>query len=158
MADTTLARLGGKDSEGRPFLDTHHVAAAERLERLFLRAQMRQRVTMSYDAHVGGGTATNMAGDLSDGAADARAKLTGIARAMPPDCWSLLVDICCLSRGLQEVELERRWPRRSAKLVLRIGLGHLAVLFGLAPHRASGQTGLRGWSSERLPMFGTPDS
>ena len=50
------------------------------------------------------------------------------------------MDVCCYDKGLQAIETERGWPRRSAKLVLRIGLDHLATHFGLAAS-AKGPTG-----------------
>ena len=43
----------------------------------------------------------------------------------------MVLDVCGLLKGLQQVESERGWPRRSAKLVLRIGLEQAAGFFGL---------------------------
>src|SRR5690554_2065860 len=53
---SVLTRLAAKaPGGGAPFLGAHHLAAAERLERLILRSRIVPRVTMSYDAaRVGG--------------------------------------------------------------------------------------------------------
>ncbi|WP_127752358.1 DUF6456 domain-containing protein [Devosia sp. 1566] len=155
-ADHPLQRLGaGKDDEA--FLQAHHLLAAERLMRLVDRARLTPRVTMSYDpARVGGGRGGgNAALEMSDAAADARKRLGQIAAAMPGDCWGVVIDVCGFSKGLQTVETERQWPRRSAKLVLRIGLEQLARLWGLSGS-ASGpeQSRARGWLAERLPLIG----
>lgn len=50
--------------------------------------------------------------------------------------------------------LERGWPRRSAKLVLRIGLEQLAQHFGLGPH-AVGKTRVpqRSWMDGERPQM-----
>ncbi|SEP77646.1 hypothetical protein SAMN05428969_0856 [Devosia sp. YR412] len=152
--DVTVARLAaGKDG----FLGAHHLAAADRLERLILRAQLMPRVTMSYDpTRIGGNKGCgNSVEAASDSAAAARQVLSKLAGTLPPDCWGVLLDVCGLGKGLQQVETERRWPRRSAKLVLRIGLDQVASRFGLSP-QASGEAAgaLRGWLGERLPLIG----
>lgn len=158
LPDAVL-RLASSRGDQAAFLDAHHVAAASQLTRLFERAQLRQRVTMSYDpARVGGRSGGNGAGaDLSVSAADARRHLADLARAMPAECWSLLFDICGLDRGLQEIEASRDWPRRGGKLVLRIALTCLAGQFGLS-ERAEGKTAgtQRGWLPERPDMFTKP--
>jgi Domain of unknown function (DUF6456) len=69
---------------------------------------------------------------MSDLTADARKTLGEIARLLPRDCAGAVLDVCGLLKGLQTVEAERGWPRRSAKLVLRIGLDQLAGYFGLS--------------------------
>jgi hypothetical protein len=71
--------------------------------------------------------------EIGDMAADARKALAEISRVLPLDCAGVVLDVCGLMKGLQVVESERGWPRRSAKLVLRIGLEQLASHFGLAP-------------------------
>jgi hypothetical protein len=154
-----LNRLSASpDDNGRPFLDKHHLAAAERLERLIARAQLRPRMTMSYDPASVRSGAKPQGHELADSAADARRLLNRLASTLPEDCWSVAVDVCGLGKGLQVVETERRWPRRSAKLVLRIALEQLAFEFGLAPHVAGEQgAGNRGWLEQRLPLIAGTD-
>lgn len=146
-----LARRGNEAG----FLGDQHGEAARRLARLMRRAQLSQRVTMSYDAsHVGGNRGRPVQGELADSAAEARRLLGALAQRLPGDCWSVLVDVCCFDRGLQDIELSHGWPRRGAKLVLRIALDQLASLWGLggvAEGRAQGRQ--RHWLPERPPMF-----
>lgn len=153
----TVARLAAaRDPAGTTYLQPHHVAAANRLERLIRRAQVMQRVTMSYNpASAGGGrAAANHVETASDSAADARRKLNGLASAMPADCWGVVFDICGLGKGLQQIETERGWPRRSAKLVLRIGLDDLAARFGLVPiAEGNASSRSRHWLDQRLPIL-----
>ena len=154
--DDVLARLSaGRDNSGSAFLAPHHLAAAERFEQMVRRAQLSPRVTMSYDpASIGGNRGSgNGVETASDGAADARLRLSRIAAALPADCWGVLFDVCGLGKGLQLIETERRWPRRSAKLVLRIGLEQLATQFGLSPHATGAASGTRRWLEERLPLI-----
>jgi hypothetical protein len=151
--DPTLTRLGAGKA---PFLAPHHLAAAERLERMIQRAHITQRVTMSYDiGRIGGQRGMgNIVESATDSAAAARQKLNSLAANLPPDCWNVLFDVCGLGKGLQLIETERRWPRRSAKLVLRIGLDQLASVFGLSPHTASAAGGVtRSWLETRLPLI-----
>jgi hypothetical protein len=138
----------------------HHQLAAQKLERLFARAMLGPRVTLSYDpARTGSSKGQrNGAGDISDSAAEARRQLNLLASALPQECWGVMVDVYALGLGLQQVETARRWPRRSAKLVLRIALEQLAARFGLQPvaeGRASG--GMQGWLEQRLPLIAERD-
>lgn len=153
LVPDAIARLaGGNPSEA--FLAPHHLEAASRVTRLFERAHLRQRVTMSYDPARIGRSRGGAQGDLSDTSVDARKKLSVVAKAMSPDCWGVLSDVCLFDKGLQVIEVERCWPRRSAKLVLRIGLDQVASQMGLG-ELAVGQGGAasRSWLPERLPMF-----
>jgi hypothetical protein len=160
--DNVVLRLAsGRDGDGQPFLLPHHLLAATRLETLIARSHLTPRVTMSYDpARVGGGSrSTNASAEATDTAAHARLRLNQLARAMPSDCWGVMVDVCAFGKGLQLIETERRWPRRSAKLVLRIGLEQLAGLFGLMPHASGAEQGhSRSWLPERLPIIADSES
>lgn len=155
--DDSLARLASRgDKREAAFLAPHHLAAAERLERLILRAQLMPRVTMSYDpTRIGGRNgAGNDALSATEASAAARQKLNALAANLPSDCWGVLFDVCGLGKGLQLVETERRWPRRSAKLVLRIGLDQLAAQFGLSPEATGAGHGVtRNWLETRLPLI-----
>jgi hypothetical protein len=147
-----LLRLGGT---GKPedFLAPHHLEAASRLARLFDRAALRQRVTMSYDPGRVGRTKGAVQADLSDNAADARKRLAALAGQIPPDCWGVLVDVCLYEKGLQQVEADRTWPRRSAKLVLRIGLDQVAARMGLEKQAVGrDRVATQSWLPERVPM------
>ncbi len=132
LAESPLARLATASGSEPAFLARHQVEAGERVRRLVERARLNPRLTMSYAAaHVAGGKGAGHAGEISDMAADARKALAGIHRALPRDCAEVVLDVCGFEKGLQQVETERGWPRRSAKLVLRIGLDRLAEVWGI---------------------------
>ncbi|MCD7059427.1 DUF6456 domain-containing protein [Pelagibacterium xiamenense] len=126
-----LARASGS----RPaFLAPHHLEAARRVQRLFDKAHLTPRTTMAYSPIVTGGAPNGQASaDITDMAASARKALAALHARLPRDCAGVVIDVCGYEKGLQAVETERGWPRRSAKLVLRIGLDQLARHYGLAP-------------------------
>ena len=136
LDESPLARLAAASrGETAPFLERHQVEAGERVRRLVERARLQQRLTMDYSgAHTAArGGAQGASAEISDFAADARRALAEIHLLLPRDCAGVVLDVCGLLKGLQTVESERGWPRRSAKLVLRIGLEQLAQHYGLAP-------------------------
>ena len=70
---------------------------------------------------------------LSDSALDARQRFNQALAFVGPDLSNVLIDVCCYLKGLQQVEREQGWPSRSAKLMLRTGLGLLAQFYGTEP-------------------------
>ncbi len=131
--ESPLARLAVSRNSEPAFLAPHHLLAGERVRGLVERGQLSQRVTMSYDpARVPGGTRGG-GGNVNDMVLDARHDLGRVLERLPRDCAGVVLDVCGYLKGLQQVEQERRWPRRSAKLVLRIGLDQVADHFGLSP-------------------------
>ena len=137
------------------FLEPHHIEAAERVRLLVDRAQLQPRTTMNYSGGTAGGKRSgNHAADIPDMAIDARRMLDDIHRKLPAECAGVVIDVCGWLKGLQEVERDRNWPRRSAKLVLRIGLEQLAQHFGLGPY-AVGKTRVsqRSWMEGERPAM-----
>jgi hypothetical protein len=155
LDESPLGRLAAARDGEPAFLLPHQVAAGERVRKLVERARLSPRLTMSYDAnHIasGGGCAAN---DVSDSAIDARRKLDAVALLLPADCRGVVFDVCGLLKGLQVVETERGWPRRSAKMVLRIALEQLAIHWGLYAVARGNETGkVDGWLQERPALFG----
>ncbi len=160
LAESPLARLAALGKDGAPsFLSPNQVEAGERFRRLVERAQLRQRTTMSYDpTYSGGGGSGGSAGSsLTETVADARRALAVISTVLPADCHDVVFDVCGLLKGLQTVEAERGWPRRSAKLVLRIGLEQLAGHFGLTSSAVGPRSrALQSWLSERPALSRLP--
>ncbi len=142
-------------AKGECYLAPHHVEVARRLARLIARACLIQRTTMSYDpTRIGACGGRPVQGDLADSAIEARRQLGKMVRQVPRDCWAVLIDTCGFDKGLQQIEQERGWPRRSAKLVLRIGLEQLAALTGLT-ETAEGppEQEIKSWVPDRPAMF-----
>jgi hypothetical protein len=149
LDESPLSRLAAGDT---PFLARHQVEAGERVRKLCERAGMQPRLTMSYSGVQSAGTAASGVAEASDLALDARRQLSALHAALPADCAGVVVDVCGLLKGLQQVESERGWPRRSAKLVLRIGLEQAAGFFGLTG-AAGGKAKARMWG-ERPTVVG----
>lgn len=133
LAKGPLGTLSVGKKGAPPFMQRHHVEAAKKIEKLVELAQMRQRTTMSYDpTRVGATSGSDFAGpELGERAIDARNTLNVCLGKLPADCAGVVLDVCGLQKGLQLVEQERKWPRRSAKMILRVGLDQVAAHFGL---------------------------
>jgi hypothetical protein len=125
-------RIKGRD--GRPLIGAAEFAAGERLRAEFTRGQLMPRVTANWSASV----ALRRRGDGGGGMAEmthaivaARQRVDRALEAVGPDFSGLLLDFCCFLKGIEEIERERSWPARSAKLVLRLALASLARHYGL---------------------------
>jgi hypothetical protein len=156
LAESPLARLALAAGEAEAFLRPHQVEAGERLRRLVERAHLQPRLTMSYSAAHTASKGAGHAGEIGDMAADARKALAELHRQLPRDCAEVVLDVCGFGKGLQQIETERGWPRRSAKLVLRIGLDRLAEVYGIGEAAVGAETRRRrAWmDGARVAMFG----
>ena len=101
-----------------------------------------RRITMRWENSVPGKSSTFANNDLSDMALDARRRVEQALVQLEQSLRGVVLDICCFLKGLEQVERERQWPPRSAKLMLRTALSVLAVHYGY-----EGQTG-----SEKRPI------
>jgi len=89
LKESPLMRLAAGEAA---FLERHHVETGERVRRLVERAQLRQRLTMSYSGVGREGKAGSKASEISEMAADARRAVADIYRTLPPNArgwWSM---------------------------------------------------------------------
>lgn len=138
-----LARL--KQRDGRNWFLPDLICAGDRLRADFTRAHIQSAMGVRFDNVASRGKTARSGGvaDLTDAALAARQRFEKALSAVGPELAGPLVDVCCYLKGLETVEMERQWPKRSAKLILR------AALEGLARHYAPPQKhrthNLRSW-------------
>jgi hypothetical protein len=132
--ESPLSWLGRRrDRDGRPLVDAAEFAAGERLRADYTRGQLMPRITANWTAAVAGRSrGGGGAGEITEVALAARIRVERAIGEVGPELGGLLIDFCCFLKGLEEIERERRWPARSAKVALRIALSALARHYGLA--------------------------
>jgi hypothetical protein len=139
-----LVRRKGRD--GRTMISPTQFAAGEKLRADFTRANLTPRVTSNWSAPTGR-SRSGGAGEMTDLIVASRQRVGRALDACGPEFAGLLMDVCCFLRGLEEVERERGWPARSAKIVLQLGLDRLARHYGLS-NDGSGHAHVRTWLAE----------
>jgi hypothetical protein len=142
-----LARRRGRDN--RALIEPHQLQAGERLRAEFTRAQLMPRTTSNWSNPVMSGrrqNGSNQHEHISDAIVSARQRVRHALDAVGPEFSGLLLDVCCFLKRLEDIERERAWPARSAKVVLQLGLDQLARHFGYSA-QASGprRTAVRTW-------------
>ena len=129
-----LRRRRGRS--GEPILDEGQFAAGERLraDHAFgaILPGMRGMAWSALGSGAGGGARDPRGGlvELTDATLAARARLERAIREVGPELAGVLIDGCCELKGLEQVERERRWPPRAAKVVLLRGLTRHARPYG----------------------------
>jgi Domain of unknown function (DUF6456) len=124
-----LARRRGRS--GRALIEPHQLQAGERLRADFTCANLMPRTTSNWASPV----ATDRRGGeriahFTETMIAARQRVHLALDAAGPEFAGLLVDVCCFLKRLEEIEHERIWPARSAKVVLQLGLDRLARHYG----------------------------
>lgn len=141
-----------KGRDGRPLIDDDAFAAGERLRADFTRGQLMPRVTSNWSAAVASGRRGGAGGiaDLTEAALSARLRVERALAAIGPEFSGILVDFCCFLKGIEEIERERDWPKRSAKLVLQLALSALARHYGLGASTRGRPSagGVRHWGAD----------
>jgi hypothetical protein len=149
-----LARRKGRD--GRIMISANQFIAGEKLRADFTRGHLSPRVTSDWTAPTGRSrTQGGGAGEMTDLIVASRQRLRLAMEACGPEFSGLLMDVCCFLRGLEEVERERGWPPRSAKIVLQLGLDRLARHYGLRDEaRGEANARVRTWLAEDAAFSG----
>ena len=120
-----------KARDGNRQISDIQFMAGERLRSDMEFGRMLPRVTANWSAPVSG--ASGAPASASDSALAARERVASACSAVGPEFSGLLIDVCGFLKGLEQVESERDWPARSAKLLLRLGLDRLVRHYGITP-------------------------
>ena len=124
-AESPLSMLRNrKDAKGLPLIDDEAFKAGERLRSDFTLGNLMPAIGVNWDV-TGSGSRDNGVLEITDAALAARQRVERALEAVGPELSGVLIDVCCFLKGLETVERERRWPVRSAKLILKTALAVL---------------------------------
>lgn len=145
-----LARRKGRD--GTTLIAPHQLQAGERLRGEFTRANLMPRTTSNWHAPIARDRRSGEHGlNFTDAMIAARQSVNNALDAVGPEFAGLLIDVCCFLKGLADIERERAWPLRSAKVVLQIGLDRLARHYGYgAEARGRTYAPIRMWAADKM--------
>lgn len=138
-----------RDKAGQPLISAIEFEAGERLRADFEKGQMTPRVTASWDAGAApskqarGAPGAGM--EMADIVVAARQRVELALKAVGPELSGMLLDVCCFLKGVEQAERNGGWPQRSGKVVLRLGLAHLARHYGLERRPDTGPVRVRLW-------------
>jgi hypothetical protein len=141
-----LARRKGRD--GRAMIAPEQFIAGERLRADFTRGHMTPRVTSSWTSIGRTNGSGGGAGEMTDLIIASRQRVRLSLDACGPEFSGILLDVCCFLRGLEDVERERGWPSRSAKVVLQLALDRLARHYGLRSDAKGTGVAIRTWLAD----------
>lgn len=169
LRESPLAWLAQRrDKDGKPMISADELEAGERLRLDFERGQMGQRVTSSWDAAAVPSRqprgAPRAGLEMADAVLAARQRVELALKAVGPELAGMLLDVCCFLKGLEQAERNGGWPRRAGKVVLQLGLAHLARHYGPDRREKAGPARVESWHAtgwgipeERRAMPGTAD-
>lgn len=120
-----------KNKSGRRWISEEEYQAGEKFRVEFERSNLQPHISANWKASISTKTRTNVASDLSDFSIDCRKRLNAAIKTLGPELSDIVLDVCCYLKGLEEIEREKAWPPRSAKLLLKAALASLARHYGL---------------------------
>lgn len=137
-----------KDRNGEPMIDEAAYQAGERLRTDIMLAGLMPGVTARWDAMPSGG-GTSSPSEATDRMIAARQRIRHAFDALGSDFSDLLMDLCGFLKGLEQIERERQWPQRSAKIVVRLALARLAEHYGIeaVARGPAASRGIKAWQA-----------
>jgi len=128
-AGTTVARLARlSDADGRPFLAPEELSAAHRLRADWEQGQAGLVRGSDWQAPPRGAAARpGSPGAAQASGIDARRRFERAIGALAPMLAAAVRAACLEETAFGEIERAQRWPARSGKLALKLGLAQLAA-------------------------------
>lgn len=161
-AESPLAWLHSRTrADGGKLIDDAAFLAGERFRRDVTQAAMLPSVTTNWSRMEAASSRASLRDPAmaSDAVIAARQRVRAAFQILGRDMGHFVLDICGFLVPLQQAEMQRSWPARSGKLVLKLALARLASHYGIsdtATGRSSGRAGDRvvAWhdSPERASM------
>jgi len=135
-----------KGRNGEPMIDEAAYQAGERLRTDIMLAGLLPGVTARWDAMPTGSGPVSPS-EATDRMIAARQRIRHAFDAVGADFSDLLMDLCGFLKGLEQIERERGWPQRSAKIVVRLALARLAEHYGIesAARGPAASRGIKAW-------------
>lgn len=136
LAESPLSWLATrKDKNGKRLIEDFQFVSGERLRTDFEKGLMAPNMTRSWEKlsmpQSRQKTGPSLGLVSSEAVVNARQKVALAIKAVGPELSSVLLDVCCEQRGLEEAEKRNSWPKRSGKVLLSIALTRLARHYGL---------------------------
>lgn len=132
LGESPLAWLARRrDGKGRLWLTSVEAAAGERLRDDFYRAGTLGRLTMNWDAgpRVDGGAPRL---DPAERSRSAKDRIAAALDAVGPGLREILEHVCLAGTALEASERALGLPRRSGKMLLKLGLQRLVIHYKMA--------------------------
>ena len=146
----------------RGMMSEEALAAGERLRRDWTMSHKEAPITMDW-----AGLAAPQARSArpSDGLTEneralaARERLAKALDAVGPELSGMLLEICCLTRGMEAAERALGLPQRSGKVVLELALTRLARHYGLLKSPRPPSHALQQWAlADYRPEISPPQA
>ena len=136
-----------KGAAGEPLIGDSAFAAGERLRADYTLSCVAPRMGADWSNPMAGSSSRGAGLNATESMVAARQRLNSALAAVGPEFSGLLFDLCCFLKGLEQIERERRWPARSAKVVVRLALQRLARHYGYEEEtRGNAHGRIRAWS------------
>lgn len=136
----------------RGLIDPKCYEAGERLRMDWTLSHLEARVTMDWAGAMTPGSSQSQPRDgltTHERAIAARRRLAKALEIVGPELSGMLLEVCCLTRGLESAERALGLPQRAGKVVLQLALTRLARHYGLLPPENPPQirAKLRSWGA-----------
>jgi hypothetical protein len=116
----------------RKHISAEQFAAGERLRQDYTYAQLEAKVTADWEREIKRlGRGRSGYGFLTDKALAAKFRFHKAIDHVGPELAGILIEVCCLSAGMEQAERRLALPARAGKTILSLALLRLARHYGL---------------------------